>query len=207
MKPLNILLVQSSSRRAESVTRRLATEIAQSLAVQAPGAATVVRDVAEGMPFVDEAWIAAAFTPPERRAADQAAHLSYSDMLVRELASADVIVIGAPMYNFGMPASLKAWIDQIARARLTFQYTERGPVGLLVGKKAILVVATGGSAVGGPADHLTGHLKQALAFIGIKDVAVVAADQLAANADSGLARAAADVERAIAFAGARSAAA
>ena len=90
----------------------------------------------------------------------------------------DVIVIGAPVYNFSIPASLKAWIDMIARARLTFRYTDSGPEGLLKGKKAYVVVATGGVPVGSPVDFATPYLRHALAFVGITDVEVIAADRL-----------------------------
>ena len=89
-----------------------------------------------------------------------------------------MLVVGVPIYNFSIPAVLKAWIDMISRARLTFRYTENGPRGLLEGKKAYLVVATGGVRVGGPADFATPYLKHALAFVGITDIDIVAADGL-----------------------------
>lgn len=199
-KPANILLVQSSGRRAGSATRRLAEDIAADIAARAPGGRIVRRDLADGVPFVDEAWIDAAFTPPEKRSAEQTAQLAYSETLIREIEDAEILVIGAPMYNYGMPASLKAWIDQIARARRTFQYTEKGPVGMLAGRKAILVQATGGVPSGSPADHLSGHLKQALGLVGITETATVSADGLAANAEAGLARARAAASEAVAFA-------
>ncbi len=109
-----------------------------------------------------------------------------SDSLVAELKDADVLVIGVPIYNFNVPASLKAWIDMIARARLTFRYTENGPEGLLQGKKAYLVVATGGVPVGSPVDFATPYLKHALGFIGITDVEIIAADRLNSQADEAM---------------------
>ena len=116
---------------------------------------------------------------------EQHAKLGESAAMVAELQQADVIVIGAPIYNFGVPASLKAWVDMIARARLTFRYTEQGAEGLLKGKKAYVVVASGGVPVDSPADFATPYLRQALKFIGITDVEVIAADRLNENsADS-----------------------
>ena len=93
-----------------------------------------------------------------------------------------VIVIGVPIYNFNMPAVLKAWIDLVARAGRTFRYTENGPVGLLTGKRVILAVASGGTEVGSPIDHMTGYLRHVLGFIGLSDVEIIAADALAADA-------------------------
>jgi FMN-dependent NADH-azoreductase len=91
---------------------------------------------------------------------------------------ADVLVIGVPVYNFGIPASLKAWVDMIARARLTFRYTESGPVGLLRGKRAVLVVASGGTAVGSEIDFATDYLRHVLGFLGIDDVEIIAANRV-----------------------------
>ncbi|MEO0699174.1 MAG: NAD(P)H-dependent oxidoreductase, partial [Pseudomonadota bacterium] len=99
---------------------------------------------------------------------------------------ADTIVIGAPIYNFGVPAAVKAWIDQVARAGITFAYTENGPKGLLEGKRAIIVVASGGTKVGSEIDFAIGYLKFALGFIGITNVELVAADQMALDADASL---------------------
>ena len=114
--------------------------------------------------------------------------------MVAEVQAADVIVIGAPMYNFSVPSTLKAWVDLIARVGVTFQYTENGPVGLLSGKKAYLVVATGGVPVNSPADFATPYLKQVLAFVGISDVEVIDASGFAVNAEEAMERAIANVE-------------
>ena len=103
-----------------------------------------------------------------------------------ELRDADVVVMGVPVYNFSIPAVLKAWIDMISRARLTFRYTENGPVGLLQGKKAYIVVASGGVAVGSDYDFATPYLRHALAFIGITDIEFVAAEQLNSKRDESL---------------------
>lgn len=182
MSTLNVLQIHSSGSRATSVTRRLSGELIGRLIAE--GARVATRDLADGMPFVDEDWIAANFTPAGERTADQTAALSFSDSLIAELKAADVIVIGAPVYNFGAPAVLKAWIDQVMRARVTFQYTDKGPVGLLKGKRAVIITASGGTRVGSPADFAVTYLKFALAFMGITDVSIIAADERAIDADA-----------------------
>ena len=111
------------------------------------------------------------------RDADQCQALARSDELVAELMAADVLVIATPVYNFGVPASLKAWVDQVARARLTFRYTEHGPHGLLTGKKAYVLVATGGTEVGGAINFARPWLKFVLGYLGITDIQVIAADR------------------------------
>ena len=120
------------------------------------------RDLSKGIPLVDEAWINANFTAEEDRTAQQREALAESDALVAELRAADVVVIGSPIYNFGVPAALKAWVDMIARARLTFRYTAEGPKGLLEGKKAYVVIASGGVPVDSSVDFATPYLRQAL---------------------------------------------
>lgn len=178
----NILEVAASARRDTSVSRMLSNDLIDALTARHDDVSHVRRDLADGIPFVDEAWVEANFTPDETRTAAHREALAYSDELVDELARADVLVIGVPIYNFSVPASLKAWIDMVARARKTFRYTENGPRGLLEGKKAYLVVATGGVPVGSPVDFATPYLRHALKFIGISDVEIIAADQLNSNA-------------------------
>lgn len=187
--PLNILRVNASGRRNGSQTRNLADRFIDALDRKHPVANLTVRELNDGMPFVDDAWIDANFTAPEDRSAAQSAALAFSDELVGELENADVIVIAAPVYNFSIPASLKAWIDQIARARRTFQYTDDGPVGLLKNKRAVIITASGGVKIGSPYDFATGYLRHVLAFIGVTDISIVAADRLAVDADGAHARA------------------
>jgi FMN-dependent NADH-azoreductase len=175
---LTILRIDASGRRAGSNTRALTDHLIAKLQAENPDAEVVTRDVAPGVPFVGEDWINANFTPDEARSAIQKEELAYSDALVGELETADVIVIGAPIYNFGIPATLKAWIDMVARARKTFKYAEGGPVGLLEGKKAYLAIASGGTEVGSSIDFASGYLKHVLGFLGIHDVEIFAADQL-----------------------------
>jgi FMN-dependent NADH-azoreductase len=126
--------------------------------------------------------LGANFTPVEERTPAHKAKLAFSDTLVSEIATTDTLVIATPIYNFGIPATLKAWVDLIARVGLTFRYTAEGPVGLLEGKRAIILVASGGTAVGSSIDFATPYLKQALAFIGITDVEIIASDAMGKDA-------------------------
>lgn len=188
MQTLNVLRIDSSAQNETSVTRQLADLFIQRLG-EGSRLEIVQRDVARGLPFLDAAWVAANSTAPEARDDAKLAALSLSDTLVREVQAADVLVIGVPIYNFGVPATLKAWIDMIARARLTFRYTEHGPQGLLGGKKAYLLVASGGTPVGGAIDFATPWLKHVLAFMGITDVEVIAAERLMIQGEAGRAQA------------------
>lgn len=188
-----ILRVDSSARSADSSTRNLTNELIDILAADRPDTVVQVRDAAKGLPIVDEAWVNANFTDPEERSAEQRQTLAFSDSLVEELKAADTVVIGVPIYNFGVPASLKAWVDMIARARLTFRYTENGPEGLLTGKRAFLVAASGGTAVGSEIDFATPYMLQALKFVGITDVTIIEAGQAMLDAEAALARARASI--------------
>jgi len=182
-----ILRIDSSGRYDTSYSRRLVNEFMDLLTAPDARADIVVRDLASNPPaFVCERWIEANFTPEEDRDSAQKSVLRDSDHLVDELFAADVLVIGAPIYNFSVPASLKAWIDLVTRARKTFRYTEDGPEGLLKGKVAYLVITSGGTAVDGPLDHATGYLRHVLGFVGITDVTVIAADELMSHADARL---------------------
>lgn len=192
-RALHVLRVDGSMRRNGSISRSLNDELIEGLQQQAAAENQAfelkARDLSQGINFVNEAWIGANFTDPAERTATQQAILVTSDALVEELQWADVLVLGAPMYNFAAPAALKAWIDMVLRARVTFQYTENGPEGLLKNKRAYICVASGGVAVGSSSDFLTPYLRHALGFIGINDVEFIAADQLAQNADASMARA------------------
>ena len=187
--PLNLLLINASGRKNNSVSRQLSQELLDALKRARLNAVVMKRDLADGAPFVDEDWINANFTPEEERTAEQAATLSFSDGLVDELKAADIIIIAAPIYNFGIPAGLKAWIDQIARAQLTFKYTENGPVGLLKDKRAVIVTASGGTAAGSAIDFASDYLRHMLGFIGITDVSQIAADKLMVDPDAAMAKA------------------
>lgn len=177
-RDLNVLQIHASGRRDESATRELSDNLVDALRQRHGRLTLTVRDLADGIPLVDEAWIGANFTPDEDRSPADRETLAYSDALVAELASADNIVIGVPIYNFGIPAALKAWVDMIARARLTFRYTANGPEGLLEGKKAWLIVASGGVPVDSAVDFATPYMRQALRFVGITDIEIIKADRI-----------------------------
>lgn len=179
-----ILHIDSSARKEGSVTRDLSAEIVARL-----GGTIIRRDLANPVPQLSAGWLAANFTPADERDAVQTDVLSLSDTLIAELKSADTIVIGAPVYNFSVPSALKAWIDQVCRAGLTFQYTENGPQGLLAGKRAIIAIATGGMPVGAEVDYASGYIRHVMNFIGITDVEIVAADRVMADADAAIAAA------------------
>ena len=183
---MNVLEVSGSGRNGDSVSRMLTGELIDALENRESQLSVTRRDLSEGIPLVDEGWINANFTPEEERTAQQRETLAESDALVAELLAADVVVIGSPIYNFGIPAALKAWVDMIARARLTFRYTANGPEGLLKGKKAYVVIASGGVPVDSPVDFATPYLRQALRFVGITDIEVIAADQLNNAADDAI---------------------
>ena len=188
-RDLRILEVSASGRGRESVSRRLTQDIIDALEASSDRVAVTRRDLRDGVPLVDAAWIDANFTAADARTAAQHQALAESDRLVAELRQADVVVIGAPIYNFGVPAALKAWVDMIARARLTFRYTDNGPEGLLQGKKAYVVIASGGVPVDSPVDFATPYLRQALRFVGITDIEIIAAERLNDVAEESIAAA------------------
>ncbi|MEO0891248.1 MAG: NAD(P)H-dependent oxidoreductase [Pseudomonadota bacterium] len=178
-----VLHIDSSARIDGSISRDLTANILG----RYPGADVITRDIGRTpLPQITDEWVSASFTPPEDRSSAQKDVLAVSDALVDELIAADTIVIGAPMYNFSVPAALKAWIDQVARPGRTFNYTADGPVGLLHGKRVIVAMATGGVPHGSDMDFAAPYLRFVLGFLGITDVSVVAAD--GANADEAAAR-------------------
>jgi len=196
-KTLQILKLSSSGRQEGSITRQLSDELIAALEDRHGSVDITRRNLGAGVPFLDEAWIEANFTPDEDRTQKHRETLAYSDELVDELKKTDTLVIGVPVYNFSIAATLKAWIDMIARARLTFRYTDNGPVGLLEGKKAYLVVATGGVPVGSAMDFATPYLRHALSFVGITDVEIIAADGVNNNAEESMDRARANIAEAV----------
>ena len=185
-----VLHLDSSARTEDSVTRDLSAQIVSRL-----GASAVVRrDLAAPLPLLDGAWIGANFTPADQRSEADKQLLALSDALVEELKQADTIVIGAPIYNFSVPSTLKAWIDLVARVGVTFRYEETGPIGLLEGKRAIIAVASGGTQAGSDIDFATTYLRHVLGFIGITDVQIVAADAMSIDAEGALAKAKNQIE-------------
>ena len=154
------------------------------------------RDLNQDLSFIDSDWIGANLTSAEQRAPEQIARLALSDRLIDELKWADHIVLTTPMYNFGIPATLKAWIDQVCRAGITFRYGPNGPEGLLANKRVDIVVTTGGAPLGSPVDFVSDYLRQVFRFIGIDDVNIVAADKMNVDADASYNGAIAQIETA-----------
>lgn len=176
-----LLRIDASARKTGSVSRDLTNRIVARF--DTPN--VTIRDLAvTPLPQVDENWVAANFTPYADRSVEQAETLALSDELVDEIMRADTLVIGLPIYNFGVPAALKAWIDQVARVGVTFEYSAEGPKGLLKDKRAIIAVASGGTEVGSDVDFATGYIRHVLGFLGLTDVEFVRADRLAIDAES-----------------------
>lgn len=173
----NILYVTASIRSdADSISRGLGQRLVDGLAAKS-GATVTTRDLAANdLPFVSAERFGANLTPAAERTPEQAELAVIADTLIAELQAADTIVIASPIYNFGAPATLKAWADLVARAGTTFRYTETGPEGLLTGKKAYLAIASGGTPVGSDIDFMSRWLTFFLGFLGITDVEIVAAD-------------------------------
>jgi FMN-dependent NADH-azoreductase len=175
---MNILQINSSVRGTASASTRLATRIVARLQQLQPGAALKVRDATQ-QPILDEAALGALFVPAAARSSAQAARVAVDDATIAEVQAADVVVIGVPMYNFGVPVQLKAWIDAIARAGVTFRYTANGPEGLLTGKKVFVALARGGLYRDTPADSQVPYLQSVLGFLGMRDIRFVYAEGLA----------------------------
>lgn len=193
-----ILRIDASGRSEGSASRAITGHLVETIRAEQPGAAVITRDVSRGLPMVDGAWIAAAYAEPSARTAADRAKLALSDELVAELMAADIVVIGLPMYNFAVPASFKAWVDQIARARVTFRYSETGIEGLLKGKRAHVVVATGGVPLGSPVDFVSPYVRHILGFVGITDVTIIDAARLNFEGEAKIAKAKADAAAAVA---------
>lgn len=170
---MNILQITSSVRGKDSESTRVANLIVDKLVSANRDARVVRRDFgAEPHPLLDGAAVGALFTPAEQRTPEQAARVALDDALIAEAQAADVIVIGAPMYNFGMPAQLKNWFDAIARSGVTFRYTETGPEGLLKDKKVYVASARGG-VYPEEADPQVPHIRMLLNFLGMSDHAFI----------------------------------
>lgn len=178
----NVLQLKSSifdSQDNQGVSSQLGDSLVSRLREIRPNLKLVTRDFStDPTPYFDNAWLTALSTPPDARSQEQAEKVAYSDALITELQQADTIVIGVPMYNFGMPAVLKSWIDHVARSGVTFRYTETGPIGLLNDKKVYVVLSTGGLHEEGVTDFLRPYLRTFLSFLGLNDVDMIVADGL-----------------------------
>jgi FMN-dependent NADH-azoreductase len=175
-----LLQIQTSLFENDGQSSKLASSFANEWLAANPGGRAIVRDIGrEPVPHLTAARFQAFLAKPADRTPEQQAIAGFSDALIDELRAADVIVLGLPMYNFGVPSSLKAYFDHIARAGVTFRYTEKGPEGLLKGKKAYVFATRGGLYAGTAADTQTAFVRDFLRFIGIEDVEFVYAEGLA----------------------------
>lgn len=184
-----LLRIDSSARAADSVSRRIGDEVERRLASTHPALRVTRVDLAQGQAHIDADWVAANFTAAAQRNAAQRARLVESDRHVELLRDADAVLLTVPVYNFSVPSTLKAWIDQVCRAGLTFRYTPEGPQGLLRDRPVYLAMASGGVPFGSPADFASGYLRQVFAFLGIHDLRLVGAERVAAEADAAYAAA------------------
>ncbi|NRR29712.1 NAD(P)H-dependent oxidoreductase [Oxalobacteraceae bacterium] len=182
---MNILQINSSARSTGSESTRLADAIVAKVSAKAGNANVVRRDLASAPhPVIDEATLQALFTPAEQRNAEQQARVALDDALIAQVQAADVIVIGAPMYNFGITAQLKSWFDAIARAGVTFKYGPTGPIGLLGDKKVYVALSRGGLHRGGPSDVQVPHVTTFLNFLGLTDIQYVYAESMGMGPDA-----------------------
>ena len=194
-----LLQIQSSIFSDGGQSSLLAERFVAAWRKSSPGGKVVVRDLAlDPVPHIDAVRFGAFLAKPDERTSEQRAVVDYSEGLLDELRRAEVIVLGLPMYNFGLPSTLKAYFDHIARTGVTFSYTSKGPVGLLTGKKVYVFAARGGLYAGTPNDTQTPYVRNFLAFLGMDDVEFVYAEGLAiseASKQQGLARARGEVDR------------
>ena len=180
---MKILHLDSSARKAESVSRKLTADLVKK--IKKDSDEVIYRDISGNIPFVAGIKGAGFIIPEEERTEQDKKLFKFSDELVDELLAADTIVISTPIYNFGPPAAAKAWFDLVARAGRTFKYEPTGPIGLIGGgKKVYLVVTSGGVPVGSPVDFCTPWFKQALNFLGISDIEIIDSSQLNINDDN-----------------------
>ena len=192
---LNILRIDASASASTSNSKKLGDELIARLEEVYINTTVQQRDLNRDLYFIDESWVGANFTPDDQRSEDQKQQLIFSDRLIDEIKRADHIVLTTPMYNFGIPSSLKAWIDLICRAGVTFRYTADGPVGLVGNKQVDIIITTGGVPLQSPLDFVSGYLKQVFRFIGIDNVNIIAADQMNVDADNSYQNALAQMER------------
>ena len=177
---ITVLNINSSLHGQQGQSSQLAREYVAGWQGAHPQARIITRDLAaQPLPHLDAERFGAFATPADKRTPSQAALVAESDALIAELKAADLIVLGLPMYNFGVPSTLKAYFDHVARAGLTFRYTDQGPEGLLRNKRAVVIATRGGQYAGTPKDTQSSYVRDFLAFLGIRDVDFVYAEGLA----------------------------
>ncbi len=198
---MKILQINASARGDAANSTRIANAVVERLRAANPNATLTVRDLGRTPhPNLDEAALGALFTPPEQRSPEQAARVALDDALIREVQAHDTLVLGVPMYNFGVPVQLKNWIDAIARAGVTFRYTASGPEGLLGGRRVFLALARGGRYRDTPADSQVPYLRTVLGFLGMTDLHCIYAEGFAMGPEAAaqaLEQAAADLDVAL----------
>ena len=180
----NVLIIESSARQQGSFSRQLTQQFVSQWQAAHPADQVTLRDLAlNPVPHLDANLLGGWMKPEAQRNADEQSSLQRSNELTDELLAADVLMLAAPMYNFAIPSTLKAWLDHVLRAGVTFKYTETGPQGLLTGKKAYVLTARGGLYAGSTSDHQEPYLRQVLAFVGIHDVTFIHAEGLNLGGD------------------------
>ncbi|MEX3776089.1 FMN-dependent NADH-azoreductase [Pseudomonas sp. MYb118] len=179
-----VLIIESSARQQDSISRQLTQTFISQWKAAHPQDEISVRDLAiNPVPHLDINLLGGWMKSAEQRNEIEQASLERSNELTDEVLAADVLVLAAPMYNFAIPSTLKAWLDHVLRAGVTFKYTETGPQGLLTGKRAYVLTARGGIYAGGPADHQEPYLRQVMGFIGIHDVTFIHAEGMNLSGD------------------------
>ncbi|KRW62451.1 FMN-dependent NADH-azoreductase [Pseudomonas sp. TTU2014-080ASC] len=175
----HVLVIESSARSEGSVSHHLVDSFISARRANHPSDTFTLRNLAvDQVPHLDADLLGGWMKPVDQQSAAEQAALERSNLLTEELLAADVLVLAAPMYNFGIPSTLKAWLDHVLRAGVTFKYTETGPQGLLSGKRAYVLTARGGIYSGSPQDHQEPYLRQVLGFVGIHDVSFIHAEGL-----------------------------
>jgi len=193
-KNYSILRIDASANISTSTSRKLGDEFINRLKQQKPQLSLTYRDLSQPLPQLSDDWLKAYFGDETQDKEIQKAQLAQSDLLIEELKLADEILLTTPMYNFSIPASLKAWIDLICRSGVTFKYTEKGPVGLIKNKKVNIIISTGGVPVQSQMDFASDYLIQVLNFIGLDDVNIIAADQMNIDAEASLHKAKSQID-------------
>jgi FMN-dependent NADH-azoreductase len=186
---IKVLRIDSSMARNGSISRLVGDEVERRLLARHRNIDVHRVDIGDGFPHIDADWFDANVTAEHDRDAAQRQRLAESDRAIASLRDADVVIITAPVYNFSVPSTLKAWIDHVCRAGITFRYTPDGPQGLLRDRPVYLAMASGGVRFGSDVDFASTYLRQVLAFIGIDDVRLVGAEGVARDRDGAFAAA------------------
>jgi len=183
---MNLLQINTSPRAGDSMSTKFANQIVEKIKSQHKDVQLDVLDLGQkAHAILDEMAIGALFTPADVRSEAQKARVAIDDALIVQAQWADTLVIGVPMYNFGIPVQLKAWLDAIARAGVTFRYTDQGPEGLLTGKKVYLALARGGIYRDTPNDTQVPYLNMIFGFLGMTDLSYVYAEGFALGPEAG----------------------